>query len=107
MPTYQYRCAKCGEQFEAWHSIHDPALTTHDGCGGELAKVLGVGGIVLKGSGFYRTDNRANRGDSREKESAKESAKESSSSNGSGDKKDTKKSDSQAKSPSKSDTSKS
>ena len=105
MPTYQYHCAKCGEQFEAWQSIHDPSLTTHEGCGGELAKVLAVGGIVLKGSGFYRTDNRAKRkedgGGGKEKEAA--------SSNGSGDKdkKDTKKSDSEAKSPSKSDTSKS
>ena len=105
MPTYQYRCAKCGEQFEAWQSIHDPSLTTHEDCGGELAKVLAVGGIVLKGSGFYRTDNRAKRREGGEKESAKESP----SSNGSGDtdKKDTKKSDSEAKSPSKSDTSKS
>jgi putative FmdB family regulatory protein len=103
MPTYQYRCAKCGEQFEAWQSIHDPALTTHEDCGGQLAKVLGVGGIVLKGSGFYRTDNRAKRSEGREKESSKES----SSSNGSSDKKDTKSSDSSSKSPSKSDTSKS
>jgi putative FmdB family regulatory protein len=60
MPTYQYRCAKCGEQFEAWQSIHDDSLATHDGgCGGKLSKVLSVGGIVLKGSGFYRTDSRA------------------------------------------------
>jgi putative FmdB family regulatory protein len=78
MPTYQYRCAKCGEQFDAWQSIHDDRLVTHDGgCGGELSKVLGVGGIVLKGSGFYRTDSRTaargRDGKAREDGSGKES----------------------------------
>jgi putative FmdB family regulatory protein len=58
MPTYQYRCAKCGDQFEAWQSIHDDAFTVHDDCGGALAKVMTVGGIVLKGPGFYRNDSR-------------------------------------------------
>ncbi|MGH9033592.1 MAG: FmdB family zinc ribbon protein [Acidimicrobiia bacterium] len=68
MPTYQYRCARCGEQFEAWQSIHDDALTVHDGeCGGALTKVLAVGGIVLKGPGFYRNDSRT-KSDGRERE---------------------------------------
>jgi putative FmdB family regulatory protein len=59
MPTYQYRCAKCGEEFVLWQSIHDDALTRHPGCGGKVSKVLAPAGIVLKGSGFYRTDSRA------------------------------------------------
>jgi putative FmdB family regulatory protein len=105
MPTYRYRCAKCGEQFEVWQSIHDDSLTAHDGeCGGALSKVMGPAGIVLKGSGFYRTDNRAKRSEGGDKPKEKET----SSSNGSGDKsdkKDTKKSE--AKTPSKSDSSKS
>ena len=58
MPTYQYRCAKCGEQFELWQSIHDDALKRHPGCGGTVTKVMAPAGIVLKGSGFYRTDSR-------------------------------------------------
>ncbi len=100
MPTYQYRCARCGEQFEAWQSIHDDALTVHDGeCGGALTKVLAVGGIVLKGPGFYRNDSRT-KSDGRERErkgegdSAKPDAAKSdtsksdtSSGNGSGDSK--------------------
>jgi putative FmdB family regulatory protein len=60
MPTYRYRCSKCGEETEVWQSITDPALTTHDECGGELVKVLSPAGIVLKGSGFYKTDSRGN-----------------------------------------------
>lgn len=62
MPTYQYRCAKCGEQFELWQSIHDDALQKHPGCGGSVTKVMAPAGIVLKGSGFYRTDSRAANG---------------------------------------------
>ena len=62
MPTYQYRCSNCGEQFELWQSIHDESITRHDRCGGDVQKVLGVAGIVLKGSGFYRTDSRSGNG---------------------------------------------
>jgi putative FmdB family regulatory protein len=67
MPTYQYRCAKCGEQFELWQSIHGDALKRHPGCGGKVTKVLSPAGIVLKGPGFYRTDSRASAGKSRDK----------------------------------------
>ncbi|MGH8985621.1 MAG: FmdB family zinc ribbon protein [Acidimicrobiia bacterium] len=111
MPTYEYRCAKCGNQFEARQSIHDDALTVHDGdCAGTLTKVLSVGGIVLKGPGFYRTDSR-NKPAARDRKSEGDSSKsDTSSSNGSGD---SKKSDSGSKSEtttsgaSKSDSSKS
>jgi len=76
MPTYQYRCAKCGEQFELWQSIHDDALQKHPGCGGSVTKVMAPAGIVLKGSGFYRTDSRAGgrKSGSREKEPAQDGA---------------------------------
>jgi putative FmdB family regulatory protein len=58
MPTYDYRCDECGEEFEAWQSITDDALTECPRCGGPLRKVMSPAGIVLKGSGFYKTDNR-------------------------------------------------
>jgi putative FmdB family regulatory protein len=58
MPTYRYRCGTCGDELEVWQSINDDALTEHDGCGGGLVKVLSPAGIVLKGSGFYKTDSR-------------------------------------------------
>jgi putative FmdB family regulatory protein len=90
MPTYRYRCDKDGEEFELWQSIHDDALTEHPGCGGKVTKVLAPAGIVLKGSGFYRTDSRAGSGkgpaetkESKDKEPAKESA--GSGGNGAGD----------------------
>jgi putative FmdB family regulatory protein len=63
MPTYRYRCRTCGEELEVWQSITDDPLRNHDGeCGGELVKVLSPAGIVLKGSGFYKTDSRSSNG---------------------------------------------
>ena len=59
MPTYEYRCAKCGEDLEVYQSFSDAPLTKHQSCGGKLTKVLSPAGIVLKGSGFYKTDNRS------------------------------------------------
>jgi putative FmdB family regulatory protein len=60
MPTYRYRCEECGEEFETWQSMTADPLRTHDhGCGGGLVKVMSPAGIVLKGSGFYKTDNRS------------------------------------------------
>ena len=60
MPTYRYRCAKCGDEQEIWQSFEDKPLARHNGgCGGKLDKVMSPAGIVLKGSGFYKTDNRS------------------------------------------------
>ena len=58
MPTYEYRCAKCGEDLEVYQTFTEEPLKKHAGCGGKLMKVLSSVGIVLKGSGFYKTDNR-------------------------------------------------
>jgi putative FmdB family regulatory protein len=74
MPTYVYRCAKCGEQLEAFQSFADAPLTKHPECGGKLSKVLSAAGIVLKGAGFYKTDNRAGSSNGKSKEKTKEAA---------------------------------
>ena len=86
MPTYVYRCGKCGEQIEAFQSFSDKPLTKHASCGGKLTKVLSAAGIVLKGSGFYKTDNRSgSKGAPKEKvkETAGNGSGSSSSSSGS------------------------
>jgi putative FmdB family regulatory protein len=59
MPTYEYACRSCGQHVEVAQSFTDPPLTTCPHCGGELRKVFGNVGIVLKGSGFYKTDSRS------------------------------------------------
>jgi putative FmdB family regulatory protein len=87
MPTYEYRCAKCGEDLEVFQSFSDPPLTRHEACGGKLTKVLSAAGVILKGSGFYKTDNRSSskksgggKSDRSEKSEKSESSSNSSSS---------------------------
>ena len=75
MPTYEYVCSKCDQHLEVYQSFSEEPLKRHAGCGGKLSKVLGSVGIVLKGSGFYRTDNAS---------SSRRSAERSDSSSGSG-----------------------
>jgi putative FmdB family regulatory protein len=58
VPTYQYVCTECGGQLEAVQKFTDEPLKVHEDCGGRLRKVFSPVGIVFKGSGFYRTDNR-------------------------------------------------
>ena len=62
MPTYEYRCTKCGEHLEVVQSFKDAPLTECPTCKGELRKVYSPVGIVLKGSGFYKTDSRSGGG---------------------------------------------
>jgi len=60
MPTYQYRCASCGYDFEIAQKFTDDPLTVCPQCGNPLRKVFNSVGIVFKGSGFYSTDNQGN-----------------------------------------------
>ena len=59
MPTYQYSCTECGERIEAVQKFTDEPLQVCSACGGKLRKVFSPGGIVFKGSGFYRNDSRS------------------------------------------------
>jgi putative FmdB family regulatory protein len=61
MPTYQYRCTECGNELEAVQKFTDSALTECPECTGQLRKVFNAVGVVFKGSGFYRTDSRADK----------------------------------------------
>jgi putative FmdB family regulatory protein len=80
MPTYEYRCTACGQHVEAVQSFTDEPLTECGVCGGELRKVFAPVGIVFKGSGFYRTDNRSSSSRKPEPSKDKEPAASSSSS---------------------------
>jgi putative FmdB family regulatory protein len=59
LPTYEYACTACGHRLEAVQKFTDDPLTQCPECGAPLRKVYGAVGIVLKGSGFYKTDSRA------------------------------------------------
>ena len=56
MPTYDYRCEKCGT-FEVWQSIKDNALAVCPTCGAKVERLISANvGFVLKGSGFYQNE---------------------------------------------------
>lgn len=57
MPTYDYRCDKCGNIFELFQSITSEPHATCPKCKGEAKRMISAGaGIIFKGSGFYATD---------------------------------------------------
>ena len=63
MPTYEYVCKACGQEFEVFQSITEEPLKKCPECGGEARRRIGTGaGLIFKGSGFYITDykNKAN-----------------------------------------------
>jgi putative FmdB family regulatory protein len=88
VPTYEYACTACGHRFDAVQRFSDDALTECPECGGALRKVYGAVGIVLKGSGFYKTDSRAaagsNGSNGKRSESSKSESPGSSADSGSG-----------------------
>ncbi len=56
MPTYEYRCQRCGKNFDVRQNFADEPLTTHEGCGGEVERLISVPALQFKGSGFYIND---------------------------------------------------
>lgn len=60
MPTYDYKCDACGEEFEHFQSITSKTLRKCPSCGKlKLRRLIGTGaGVIFKGSGFYETDYR-------------------------------------------------
>ncbi len=96
MPTYDYACTKCGEHAEVYQTFSEDPLKRHnqvDGvkCTGTLQKVFSPVGIVLKGSGFYKTDSRnASRAASKASESTSDSSTDTKTDTKSGTKSDTK-----------------
>ena len=79
MPTYEYACTACGHRLDAVQKFTDDPLTECPECGGALRKVYGAVGIVLKGSGFYKTDSRAAAGNGSGKKSGESQSNDSSS----------------------------
>ncbi len=77
MPTYDYRCRKCGHAFELFHGIKDDAKKRCPKCRGVAQRVpAGGAGVLFKGSGFYVTDYRS--------KAYKEKARQEKSANGGG-----------------------
>lgn len=54
MPTYEYRCDKCGVEFEREQRISDDPIRTCPECGARRVKrLISSTSFVLKGGGWY------------------------------------------------------
>ncbi|MFA6349641.1 MAG: FmdB family zinc ribbon protein [Candidatus Omnitrophota bacterium] len=59
MPTYEYECSHCGNQFEAFQRMTDKPLEECPKCHKKVKRLISSGsGVIFKGSGFYATDYR-------------------------------------------------
>ncbi|HBH86911.1 MAG TPA: zinc ribbon domain-containing protein [Syntrophaceae bacterium] len=56
MPIYEYKCKKCGKEFELFQNITDPAVKNCKFCKGPVNKLISMSSFHLKGSGWYVTD---------------------------------------------------
>ena len=56
MPIYEYKCKKCGKEFEMFQGIAEPALKSCKFCRGAVHKLMSLSSFQLKGSGWYATD---------------------------------------------------
>ena len=58
MPTYEYSCTACENQFEVVQRITDSPLKECPECGGPVRKLISPVGVIFKGSGFHVNDYR-------------------------------------------------
>jgi putative FmdB family regulatory protein len=57
MPTYEYKCNACNLVFEKYHSITKRPKVKCPSCKGRAHQLIsGGGGIIFRGSGFFRND---------------------------------------------------
>jgi putative FmdB family regulatory protein len=56
MPIYEYKCRKCGKQFEVIQGVTDDAVKECNFCRGTVDKLISLSSFQLKGSGWYVTD---------------------------------------------------
>lgn len=56
MPIYEYKCRKCGKEYELFQKMSDPAMKTCTFCRGPVSKLISLSSFHLKGSGWYVTD---------------------------------------------------
>ena len=57
MPTYDYKCFDCDNEFEHFQSMSDIPIKICPKCNGKVRRLISGGtGLIFKGAGFYKTD---------------------------------------------------
>lgn len=56
MPIYEYKCRKCGSEFEVFKKITEPDEKSCKFCKGPVNKLVSLSSFQLQGSGWYVTD---------------------------------------------------
>ena len=57
MPTYDYKCLNCGNNFEFFQPMTADPIEKCPKCNGKVKRLIGAGaGPIFKGNGFYHTD---------------------------------------------------
>ena len=107
MPLYEYKCHRCGKNFEVRQSFSDDPLALHQECGGEVERLISVPSIRFKGTGWYVTDYGKKSGSSGANGSNGKSESKTESSKSEGSTSESSKSESSKSEPAKSEPSKS
>ncbi len=80
MPIYEYKCKKCGCEFEVFHKMSDAEVKNCKFCHGPVSKLISLSSFQLQGSGWYVTDyggKKPKKTESKREEGTTESKKES------------------------------
>lgn len=57
MPTYDYKCTKCGYEFEVFHKISEEPKIKCPHCNKKAMRIMSFNSnIIFKGEGFYVND---------------------------------------------------
>lgn len=56
MPIYEYKCKKCGSEFEVFQKISEADAKSCKFCHGPVSKLMSLSSFQLQGSGWYVTD---------------------------------------------------
>lgn len=56
MPIYEYKCKKCGSEFEVFQKISEADAKSCKFCHGPVNKLMSLSSFQLQGSGWYVTD---------------------------------------------------
>ena len=59
MPTYEYKCKRCGKEFEIEQRITDAPIERCRECRGVVKRLISQSTFILNGPGWYASDDKA------------------------------------------------